>query len=418
VPKSSAIVLPEMIVATPEVSIVSPRSDSTADAAMIRVTAAIDVPRGVTLSKVRAYASGVVGREQGRLVEERPAQDGQAVRRTYAWDLALPDESEHLIQVFVGTEAGPTDVAELTVAAPAAAPGPATAARKRRPRMFLLAAGVDRYAHADRLAHVGLTHLDFATADATAIQTAFGRHAAARYDLVGSVLLADDRVTRAAWKESLATVARRLADDVAPDDLVVLFLAGHGMIDETNGREYCYLCHDAELQELPAGVVPDRAGIITWGDFAALDGLPCRKLAIVDTCHSGGMGPSARSTAVREFQENMILVLAAASDDEASQESASWGHGAFTTGLLEAMAGRADTRSGRREPAGSSPGTGQSAPDGVVTLAEIADYVTTRVPELTMAASERAQHPSVSPAALLPFVTLPLAQYRDAQPAP
>jgi WD40 repeat protein/uncharacterized caspase-like protein len=413
-PKSSAVVLPELIVATPEVNITSPRSDAAADAATIRVTASIDIPAGVTLSRARAYASGVVGRDEGRIVEDLPAQDGRPARRTYAWDLALPAESEHLIQVFAGTESGPTDVAELTVAAPVAV----AAAPPRRPRLFLLAAGVDRYAHADRFGHFGLTHLAFATADARAIQAALGRQSATRYDIAGNVLLADAAVTRAAWRESLATAARRLADDVAPDDLVVIFLAGHGMIDESRGREYCYLCHDAELHDLPTGVVADREGTIRWQDFAALDGLPCRKLALVDTCHSGGMGPSTRSTAVREFQENMILVLAAASDAEASQESDAWGHGAFTTCLLEALDGRADTRSGRlRTPSGTAwdPAT---APDGVVTLAEIADYVAARVPELTIAAGERPQHPTVSPAALVPFVTLPLADKRGSQQPP
>ena len=104
----------------------------------------------------------------------------------------------------------------------------------------------------------------------------------------------------------------------------------------------------------------------------------------------------------------MILVLAAASDAEASQESDAWGHGAFTTSLLEALAGRADRRSARHAP----------APDGVVTLDEIADYVTARVPELTTAVGERPQHPTVSPATLVPFVTLPLADTRAGRPAP
>jgi len=400
VPKSSAVVLPELIVATPEVSIVSPRSDAALDAATLRVTAAIEIPAGVEVSRVRAYASGVAGPATPQVVADEPAAEGRPARRTYAWDLPLPDESEHLVQVFVGTAAGPTDVAEITVAAPAAAAPP-----RRKPRLFLLATGVDHYAHSDRFAGLGLANLAYAAADARAFGESLANRAASRFDVAGNVLLLDAGVTRAAWRENLESLRQRLAADVLPDDLIVVFLAGHGMIDETAGREYCYLCHDAELEERPGGVVPARSASITWQDFAALDGLPCRKLAIVDTCHSGGLGPARRSTAVREFQENMILVLAAASDDEASQESATWGHGAFTTSLLEALSGRADTRStGRRS--GTAAAT---TSDGFVTLDELADYVSARVPELTAAVGSGSQHPTVSPVALLPFMTLPIA---------
>jgi len=404
VPKSSAVVLPELIVSTPEVRIVAPRSDATADGATLRVTAAIDIPAGVAISRVRAYASGVVAGGEPEVVTDEPAAEGRAARRTYAWNLPLPDEAEHLVQVFVGTEAGPTDVAEVTVSPAAGAEAGAAAAEpRRRPRLFLLAAGVDRYAHADRFAGLGLTNLAFAAEDARSVAAALGARAAGRYDVGGDVVLLDEKVTRDAWRESLEALARRAADGIRPDDVVVIFLAGHGLIDDSAGREYRYLCHDVELTESDGGAVPGRAGSVAWQDFAPLDRLPCRKLAIVDTCHSGGLGPAARSTGVREFQENMILVLAAASDEESSQESASWGHGAFTASLLEALAGRADTRPLRRATGG------RPAPDGVVTLEEIAEYVAARVPALTAAAGDKPQHPTVSPAGLLPFVTLPLA---------
>ena len=408
VPRSSAIVLPELIVSTPEVSIVSPRSDTSADAATLQVTATIDIPAGVEVSRVRAYASGVAGPGTPRLLADQPAAEGRSARRTYAWDLALPDESEHLIQVFVGTTAGPTDAAELTVAAPAV-----RAPARRRPRLFLVATGIDHYAHADRFAGLGLTNLAYAAADARAFGESLTERAGSRYEVAGNVLLLDAGVTRRAWRESLDAVRQRLAADVTPDDLVVVFLAGHGMIDETAGREYCYLCHDAELEESPGGIVPSRSSSVTWQDFAPLDELPCRKLAIVDTCHSGGLGPAQRSTAVREFQENMILVLAAASDDEASQESASWGHGAFTTSLLEALAGQADTRAAGRRRADAA----SAAADGLVTLDEVAEYVAKRVPELTAAAGSAPQHPTVSPVALIPFMTLPIAAQPGGGPA-
>jgi len=438
VPESSAVVLPELIVSTPEVRIVSPRSDATAAEATLRVTAAIDIPAGVALSQVRAYASGVVAGGEPEVLADEPAAEGRPARRTYAWDLALPDEAEQLVQVFVGTQAGPTDVAEVTVAPAADADGGAGGAAPgagRRPRLFLLAAGVDRYAHADRFAAIGLTNLAFAAEDARSVAAALGRRAAGRYDVGGAVVLLDQGVTRQAFRAALESLAARAADGIRPDDVVVIFLAGHGMIDDTAGRDYCYLCHDVELADAAGGAVPDRAGSITWQDFAPLDRLPCRKLALVDTCHSGGLGPAARSTGVREFQENMILVLAAASDEESSQESAAWGHGAFTASLLEALAGRADTRGLRRtatRPDGDGPAAplGQPAagqtpagptsdgptPDGVVTLAEIVEYVVTRVPALTAAAGDTPQHPTVSPAGLLPFVTLPLAAEARAAP--
>jgi len=148
---------------------------------------------------------------------------------------------------------------------------------------------------------------------------------------------------------------------------------------------------------------------------------PSRKLALVDTCHSGALGPAARSTTVREFQENMIVVLAAASDDEPSKEADVWGHGAFTKVLLEAFAGRADVgRStwrlwGRREhdplPTTDEATADSGRPDGVVSLDEIVDYVLARVPELTREGQDdaTAQHPTISPEGLVPYVRVPMS---------
>lgn len=65
--------------------------------------------------------------------------------------------------------------------------------------------------------------------------------------------------TRAACQQAPAGAGRRLGESVAPDDLVVLFLAGHGMVDDFAGQADCYLCDEAELSELPASVVSDRA---------------------------------------------------------------------------------------------------------------------------------------------------------------
>ena len=323
------------------------------------------------------------------VVGERGLEDG-GTARTYEWDLDLPAEAQHLIQVFAGTREGPTDVGETTVARRAAG------TTRRPPRLHVLAAGVDHYRHSDRFAADGLTDLVFAAADARAVRdrlaagSVFGGAA-------GGALLCDAEVTRDAWRAELGRMAEAVAADVTPDDLVVIFLAGHGMND-TARRGYAYLCHDATFEKAGGEVVPADATSIGWRDFAPLAALPCRKIALVDTCHAGALGPGRRAAAIREFQENMILVLAASADDEASQESDAWGHGAFTKVLLDGIGGTADTR-------GGADGGG----DGIVSVVELVEHVLDGVPKLT-GAGRSAQHATVSPDSLVPYVTLPLTR--------
>jgi WD40 repeat protein len=398
-PESSAIVLPQQIAMTPEVRILDPRPGASADGKSIVVTAEVDTPDGTTLSRITAYASGVVAPGKPRVVEERPAADGRPRRTVYAWDLPLPKEQHHLVQVFAAAAEGPTELREVPIEAP-----PVAQKQPRTPRLYLLASGVNRYANSNRFAELGLTNLTFAVGDARSIRESLSRRSLGLYDLTADAILVNQEVTRAGWKRAIEELAEKVGDEIVPDDLLVVFLAGHGMNDS---GKYSYLCHDAELT-VTAGRDPQAspAGSITWDDFDVLQRIPCRKLAIVDTCHSGALGPAARSTTVREFQENMILVLAAASDEEPSQESGAWGHGAFTKTLLEALDGAADV--GRTA---ESAAKDAERPDGVVSLDEVVDYVLRKVPEMTLVDDDEstAQHPTVSPDSIVPYITLPVA---------
>ncbi len=425
-PVNSAIVLPQQIALTPEVRIIDPKPGVAADGRSITVEAEITVPPGATLSRVAAYASGVIAAGDPQIVEDRPATADRAGRRVLSWQLRLPAEDRHLLQVFAAVEEGPTEVREVPIAAPAR-----VAPVGRQPRLYLLACGVDRYAHSDKFSDLGLTDLVFAVDDARSVRESLARRTLELYDLTADSLMADTEVTRAGWSAAVDTLAAKVAGSVEPDDLLVVFLAGHGMINGGADRRYAFLCHDAILGEDEVGLpVAAAEGSLTWDDFRMLESFPCRKLALVDTCHSGGLGPAGRSTAVREFQENMIVVLAAASDDEPSQEADAWGHGAFTKVLLEALAGAADVGSSRttrwqtavaaadrRVLRGGRTGTdkvsatGQTGPDGVVSLDEVVDYVLREVPRLTQYGDDpdTAQHPTISPEALVPYVTVPLS---------
>ncbi len=391
VPESSAIVLPRLIAATPDVRITAPTALRAAAGPAIKVAASVEIPPGVEIAAVRAYASGVVAGAEPRLVV-RPAAADTPLVHEYEWDVSLPAEERHLVQVYVRTAAGPTQVGEVMIAAPAAAP-----VRPRKPRLHVLAAGVDRFLHSDRLVEFALEPLAYAVKDATTIRRRLVDGVGDLYEVARGGLLVDHEVTHAGWKSALGGLRDDATANIQPDDVVVVFLSGHGLVDARDGRGYSYLCHDADLVESGDACVP-RSGVVTWKDFEPLANLPCRKIAIVDTCHSGALGPASRGTTLREFQENMILVLAAAADDESSVESDTWGHGAFTRALLDILAA-------------NSP----AAADGVVSLDEVIDHVVTAVPRMTRAADDdrggdtSAQHPTVSPAVLIPYMSFPLS---------
>lgn len=392
VPESSAIVLPRLLAATPDVRIMAPTAFREAAGPAVRVSARVEIPAGVEIAAVRAYASGVVAGGEPKVVVRPAAADAPLVHE-YEWDVSLPSEERHLVQVYVRTVAGPTEVGEVMIAAPAVAP-----VRPRKPRLHVLAAGVDRFLHADRLVEFKLEPLAYAVKDARAVRSRLVGGAGALYEAARGELLVDDQVTQSGWLSALGTLRDAAVAGVQPDDVVVVFLAGHGLVDARDGRGYSYLCHDADLVESGNACVP-RGGVVTWKDFEPLANLPCRKIAIVDTCHSGALTPASRGTTLRDFQENMILVLAAAADDESSVESDTWGHGAFTRALLDVLA--ADSAAAR---------------DGVVSLDEVIDHVVAAVPRMTRVGDgERggggasAQHPTVSPAALVPYMSIPLS---------
>jgi len=415
VPQSSASVLPEQLSAAPEVRILTPRPGEQAQGDALTVTAEVEIPAGVEVDRVKAYASGAVAAAEPRVIASIPAAAGRLRRELYEWRLDLPAEDQHLVQVFAGTREGPTDTCELRVDARAAPPS-----RRRQPRLYLLASGIDDYAR-NQFDDFVLEDLRFAVDDAQAVRESLSNRTLDLYDLTADRLLVDGEVTRDNWKSAVADLSRRIAGHVEPDDLLVFFLAGHGLINpETNS--YAYLCHDVALKIGGDGEpLPSAGGSITWQDFRVLAGIPCRKLALVDTCHSAALGPGTRSTTVREFQENMIMVLAAASDDEPSKESDAWGHGAFTKVLLDALAGTADVgwnkglarirNDSRRQSIPTLDLNVTGGPDGIVSLDEVIDYVLAKVPELTRQGADEAtaQHPTISPEGLVPYVKVPLS---------
>ncbi|MEZ5650132.1 MAG: caspase family protein [Burkholderiaceae bacterium] len=223
-------------------------------------------------------------------------------------------------------------------AAPAAtiAP-PAPRAELRRPRLFVLAVGVSRYQLPEY--QLGLADKDSRDfVDAVTAQR--GRY----YREVQSRVLTNQHATRDAISAGLEWLAR----EVGPDDVGMLFMAGHG-VNAPDGQYY-FMPYEGRHQQLGTTSVPEQEIRSTLGRMRG------KALFFVDTCYAGNALGNFR-TASRELAklannlaatENGVIVFASSSGRQLSEENDAWGNGAFTKALIEGLSGKADlTHSGQ-----------------------------------------------------------------------
>jgi TolB-like protein len=228
--------------------------------------------------------------------------------------------------------------------------------------LWVVAVGVSRYRDP-------ALNLRFADSDADAIAAAFGKQRGGPlYRDVRTQVLLNEQVTR----EAILTALEGLLGQVHVDDVVLLFLAGHGVQDTTLGSYY--------FLPWPATAETMRTHGLRMTDvdemLRVLRSNVRGVMIILDTCHAGALR-SSRSVAGNELVTPMpagdgFFLFAASRPGEESKEDADLGHGTFTYALLEGLAGAADADG-----------------DGVLPVSELFGYVARRVPVLT----DGEQHP-------------------------
>ncbi len=382
--------LPAQIASTPRVEILSPKVGTELDKNSTTVTATIQVPAICKLDETRVFANGVVSTNR-RLIKQEDTDEGRLW--TFAWDVRLPSDRTNLIQVVAGTDAQTTRTGRVLVRSANPHQAPAT---KKKPRLMLLALAVDDYRDQD------IPDLNCCRRDAQAIIDVVRDRMAAVYDVRQPILLAGAEVTAKNLKRVLNKLKTDLAD-ASPDDLVLMFLAGHGVADERS-KQYYFIGHDARFADICDGKYRE---CVSWADFSPLADIPCRKVALLDTCHSGAIQAEDDPTGltrnpkagVRKFQEDVIFTVTASAGDEKAIEDPDNRHGIFTMYVVKAIQGAAADGSKSQ-----------------VTLNDMVRYVKRQVPkrieELTD--GRRTQHPTAAPHEILEYVSLPLTKYQPA----
>ena len=204
-------------------------------------------------------------------------------------------------------------------------------------RLHLAVVSVGRYRDPD-------LDLDLADADARSVVEAFGRQNGRLYDEVRVTQLADASATR----EGVLAMLDRIARDASPEDALVFYVAGHGVVGRCPGEaseSYHLILHGA-TRASPCGDEIGAADLTRRiAQIAAQE-----KLLLLDTCQAGGvidetamrsLNGGLRDEGLRAARASGVAMVSAAAASQSSFEVSELGHGLFTVALLRGLEGRA-----------------------------------------------------------------------------
>lgn len=255
-------------------------------------------------------------------------------------------------------------------------------------KKFAIVIGVSRYKHLES----GLSNLDYADADAQAVRDFLIQPEGGKFDRNNILYLENEQATLSAVRGAI----NEFLPKSGPNDLLYVFLAGHGGPDPYAPQNLYFVLHDTKLSDMSG-----TALLMTELQEALNGARARRKIVFVDTCHSAGLTGEqlvkARGTennllnfyAARLFNEAGSAVLTSSDINEVSQESQKWGggHGIFTFALLEGLGGKADANN-----------------DKFITAGELFAYVRERVRTATNFNQNPRALPGLSASFTLAFV--------------
>ena len=257
-----------------------------------------------------------------------------------------------------------------------------------KPKLYVLSIGVSTYRD-------GGLSLGYASKDAADFAQAFLDQQGGLYEQVSIRLLLNAQATRDRILDGLQWLQRQ----TTAKDMAILFLAGHGIDDPSSGVYY-FLPHDAEEGAVMRSMISQQSLQTVLRSIAG------KTLLFLDTCHAASVMNGAAGRAVSDISrlvqelaavDNGLVVYAAASGRQLSQESSRWSNGAFTKAVVEGLRGRAAYHA-----------------DRPITVQMLNLYVSERVKELTAGA----QTPILVTTNKLADFPLALAGQRPPAPAP
>lgn len=224
------------------------------------------------------------------------------------------------------------------------------------PRGLALIVGIAAYGMLDEK-----QNLRFSERDAELMQTVLTSSTGGNFQAENVKLLIGPNATLESFRR---TFEEWLAKSALPEDRVVVYFAGHGILGPDK-KGYLALYDFDRERPVETGYSMDRFAEVFRQQIAAK-----RKVVFIDACHTGlvsrDLGGVSDAVSDLNGGEGM-LTFAASHGNQAAYEDTQLQHGIFTYYIVKALRGQAD----RNE-------------DGVVSTAELVDYVKGHVVDHTV----------------------------------
>lgn len=183
--------------------------------------------------------------------------------------------------------------------------------------------------------------------------------------------------SRASAQEIKGTIEelkiRYYTGSISPDDVILTFISSHGFL----------LDGDFRVQGDDYSPTRQRSTSVSFKNevVGILEKIPCKKIVMIDACHSGGARDNIADINFEINKLNSIAkgltVFASSRGEEQSYEDTLWQNGAFTESIIKGLSGGMADTDGNR----------------IISLHELSSYVSKDVAAIVNKVKKRPQNP-------------------------
>lgn len=320
------------------------------------------------ISEIRLYQNGkLVGGGARNLIVE----DDLPTTKTQTFALTLAEGANSLRAVALNSQRTESAPGEITVDFRPAVNSQVVPGNNIS--LWLVVVGINQYKNPKYT-------LNYANADATAFKESLESHGQGIFGKTNSFFLQDAGAT----KTEITAVLEKVKTAAKPQDLLVFYYAGHGVMAGAEGKQEFFLVPHDVTQLYGNDEALAQKGLSSRELQAFSKEIKAQKqLFVLDACQSAGALNDAASRGAAEEKAIAQLArstgthwLTASGSEQFAGEFAQLGHGVYTYCLLEGLSGNADSG------------------DGKITVKELDAYLQSQVPEVSQKYKGTPQYPA------------------------